>query len=206
MEIFNDRDSASASAAQLIVACLNAQLQQQDRASLMVSGGSTPSACFKALSETDIPWSRIDITTTDERDVPTAHPDSNEKMVHEKLMVSNAACANFVKLGTDRTRGLRPFACTLVGIGEDGHIASLFPDSPQLEDGLHSTAAVIKITTPSSPYDRTSATLNTLCASNLIIMLAFGDTKRKLLDAPEDHPVAHLYSQQITPVRTLWAP
>ena len=206
MDVFSDRSSASTGAAQLIIACINAQLQQQDRASLMVSGGSTPGACFNALSETDIPWSRIDITTTDERDVSPAHPDSNEKMIHEKLMVSNAACANFVKLDSDKIRELCPFACTLVGMGEDGHIASLFPDSPQLEDGLHSSATVIKITTPSSPYDRTSATLNTLCASNLIIMLAFGDTKRKLLDAPEDHPVAHLYSQQITPVRTFWAP
>ena len=127
-------------------------------------------------------------------------------MVGEKLMISKAASAKFVRLEGDKIRDLHPFACTLVGMGEDGHFASLFPDSPQLEDGLHSTAEVIKVSTPSSPYGRFSATLNTLCASKLIIVLAFGDKKRKLLDTPEGYPIAHLLAQRKTPVRTIWAP
>jgi 6-phosphogluconolactonase len=206
VQIFTDRKSASQAAADLITKSLTERLQHQKRASLMVSGGSTPAACFQTLSETDLPWSLIDITMTDERDVPSTHPDSNEKMVREKLMVANAASANFVKLEEDLSRSLTPFACTLVGMGEDGHFASLFPDSAQLEIGLHSTATVIKVTTPSSPHERSSATLNTLCASDLIIVLAFGAKKRVLLDAPEGYPIAHLLSQKGAPLTVLWAP
>ena len=172
----------------------------------MVSGGSTPTACFELLSESDLPWSRIDVTVTDERNVSPVHADSNENMVRQKLMFANAGSANFVKLESSTVLNLFPFACTLVGMGEDGHFASLFPDSPQLEDGLCTAAPVVKVTTPSSPYDRTSASLSTLCASNLIILLAFGDAKRKLLDAPEGFPISHLLSQHNTAVRIIWAP
>ncbi|MFT5101793.1 MAG: 6-phosphogluconolactonase [Candidatus Azotimanducaceae bacterium] len=206
MDVFTNRLLASNSAAHLIFESISAQLQKQERASVMVSGGSTPAVCFEALSKTDLPWSQIDITTTDEREVPPTHPDSNEKMVREKLMISMAASANFIRLEGDMIRALHPFSCTLVGMGEDGHFASLFPDSPQLEEGLHSTAEVIKVSTPSSPYERFSATLNTLCASELIIVLAFGDKKRKLLETPEGYPIAHLLKQQNVPVRIFWAP
>jgi 6-phosphogluconolactonase len=206
MKVFTSRQCASSATTDLIIEQLSAQLQQQARASLMVSGGSTPAACFELLSESDLPWSRIDVTVTDERNVSPVHADSNENMVREKLMSANAGCANFVKLESSTVLSLFPFACTLVGMGEDGHFASLFPDSPQLEAGLCSAAPVVKVTTPSSPYDRTSASLGTLCASNLIILLAFGDAKRKLLDAPEGFPISHLLSQDKATVRTIWAP
>ena len=140
MHIFKDRASASAEAAKLIAERLSSQLDRQERASLMVSGGNTPATCLQMLSEANLPWSRVDITLTDEREVPSNHPDSNEKMVREKLLIANAGAGNFVRLQGDNTRRLHPFACTLIGMGNDGHFASLFPDAPQLTKGLQSQA------------------------------------------------------------------
>lgn len=206
MQVFRDRASASAVAAKLITERLASRLDRQERASLMVSGGSTPATCLQILSKVNLPWSRVDITLTDEREVPSNHPDSNEKMVREKLLIANAGAGNFVRLEGENTRRLHPFACTLVGMGDDGHFASLFPDAPQLTKGLHSQAETIRVTTPSSPYERVSATLATIRESDLIILLIFGDTKRQIAEAPTGYPIDHLLSGEVSKVTTIWAP
>jgi 6-phosphogluconolactonase len=206
VDIFKDKKSASLATAKIIKDALVTKLNTHKRASLMVSGGRTPLKCFNALSKADVPWSRVDITLTDERGVPQDHSDSNEKMLREHLLVQNANRANFVSLSTNNIKILQPFACMLVGMGEDGHFASLFPGSPELEEGLTSKAEIINITTPSSPYNRTSATFNTICDCDLIILLIFGKTKRSIVEAPAGYPISHLLSQEQTPVRIIWAP
>jgi 6-phosphogluconolactonase len=206
MDIFKDIQSASLATARMISDALGIKLSTHERASLMVSGGSTPLMCFKALSKSEVIWSRVDITLTDERDVPRDHPASNEKMIREHLLVANASRANFVALNTGNIQTLHPFACTLVGMGEDGHFASLFPDSPELEEGLNSESETVKVTTPSSDYNRTSATLNTISDSDLIILLIFGNVKKNIVEAPAGYPINHVLSQEQTPVRIIWAP
>jgi hypothetical protein len=114
--------------------------------------------------------------------------------------------ANFVALNTGNIQTLHPFACTVLGMGEDGHFASLFPDSPELEEGLSSETETVKVTTPSSAYNRTSATLNTICDSDLIILLIFGNVKKNIVEAPAGYPINHVLSQEQTPVRIIWAP
>ncbi len=172
----------------------------------MVSGGSTPLLCFEALSSTPISWSNIDVFLTDERDVPTDHPASNERMLREKLMVNFANKCAFVPLSTRDTQPHNRLACVLVGMGEDGHFASLFPDSPQLAEGLSSSACAIHVSTPSSEYPRISATLSTLTNSDLIVLLIFGEKKRRIVESPDGYPVAELLRQTRTNVEIIWAP
>jgi 6-phosphogluconolactonase len=116
-------------------------------------------------------------------------------MVCENMIVANAENANFVRLQEGAIDDLQPFACTLVGMGEDGHFASLFPDSPQLEEALVSTSELIEVTTPSSPHSRTSMTLNTLARSRKIILLVFGEAKRQILEHPDAFTVNHLLNR-----------
>lgn len=204
MQVFSDRNAASEHAALLLSAQLTDHLAHCERASMVASGGSTPQACLEMLSRADLPWHRIDITVTDERHVPDTHEDSNQKMVMQKLLKFNASCASFCALNNDTTDRLQPFACTLVGMGDDGHFASLFPDSPQLTEGLESTHGTIDVSTPSSPYTRTSMTLTTLVKSQRVILLAFGDNKRRIIEAPTGYVLDHLMKRASAHV--IWAP
>lgn len=204
MEIFDNREAASEHAAKLMSECLIAQLENHERAGLVVSGGNTPLSCLQILSESDLPWHRVDVTLTDEREVPPDHCDSNEKMVRENLLVGRAKSARFLRLEMQTVVALQPFTCTLVGMGEDGHFASLFPDSPQLAEGLQSKSEILRVSTPSSPYARISMTLSSIINSRVIILLVFGDAKRRILERTEDYPVHHLLGN--ASVATIWSP
>ena len=142
MEVFENRQAASAHASSLISSTLSTWLDDHNRASLVVSGGGTPLSCLRMLSTNSLPWRRIDVTLTDERDIPPEHPDSNQKMVRENLLVANAAEGRFVRLEKGEIEPIQPFACNLVGMGDDGHFASIFPDSPQLAEAVSSAYSV----------------------------------------------------------------
>jgi 6-phosphogluconolactonase len=163
---------------------------------------------------------------SDERWVPATHADSNEKMVRETLFAGRAAAATLLPLYAEQqlleercdelTTALPaiglPFACALLGMGDDGHIASLFPDAENLELGLQLDGSLfaIPVTTAASPYPRISLTLAALTRSNEIVLLIFGDTKREIYEVAQagstGYPVTALLSQQQTPVHVFWAP
>lgn len=203
LRVADTRQAASQLTAELISSNLVRQLESRDRASLVLSGGSTPVSCLKTLSTVKIPWWRVDVTLTDERDVPADDPASNERMLRETLMVADASECQFIPLVEGAIRPLQPFSSVLVGMGEDGHFASLFPDSPQLEEGLNSTDEILRVSTPSSPYARVSMTLNTITDTDLVILLIFGDSKRQIVENPSGLPVNELLlKKQVT---IIWA-
>ena len=118
-------------------------------ASLALSGGRTPRHILPVLAQREVPWQHVHVTLTDERWVAPDHPDSNEKLVRDTLLVGDASAARFVAMKSagaspgqavsgcaERLAGVpRPFDAVLLGMGEDGHIASLFPESPALAAG-----------------------------------------------------------------------
>jgi 6-phosphogluconolactonase len=227
IEIFPDAQSLAAAAAAAIVDRLSYRLRLKGSASLVVTGGRSPGAVYDALSDAGLDWSKVSITLSDERFVDTDSSDSNERLVRDRLLRGRAARAQFLGLrGTAQTPrdaaaeaseallAWPPFEVVLLGMGEDGHIASLFPGSPALAAGLD-RAAPACIAVPqgeggSPPVQpRLSLTLPRLASCRLVIILASGAEKRRVLERAHDKadgallPVRALLQSAPT-TRILW--
>lgn len=223
---FDTREAASFAAAERIAERLSGRLDDAREASLVVSGGSTPAQCFAALSKMALSWENVHVLLSDERWVPPDHPSSNERLVREQLLKNLAAEARFLgcfrsdmnisercsTLNKDILSLPFPFACTLLGMGDDGHFASLFPDAHNLAEGLETDSGLLclPIATAASEHPRISLTLAALSRSDEVILLLFGDRKREVLAAAmkpgSELPVARLIKQKCTPVSVYWAP
>lgn len=222
--IFETRLEASEAAAERIAALLANRLDNQNKAAIVVSGGTTPGQCLSALSRTPLDWSRVQVVLSDERWVPADHKDSNEKLVRETLLVEEASEADLLSVFAgdmspdERCDALQdplpelPFACSLIGMGADGHFASLFPDAQQLDQGLdvESGRLYIPVTTAASPHPRISMTLAGISRSDEIVLLFFGEEKlavyRQALESTNGFPVSRLLRQKRAPVCVFWAP
>ncbi|GGY09075.1 6-phosphogluconolactonase [Paludibacterium paludis] len=169
------------------------QLDARGEAVLAVSGGRSPLPFFERLSQADLDWSRVTVTLVDERVVAQDHPDSNARLVREALLVNRAAAARFHPMVRDgesaeeaasaRLAEFRQPQLVVLGMGEDGHTASLFPDAPELTLGLSPDApAVIAVTPGSAPHRRVSLTLPALCAASRLYLSIQGEAKRAVLD------------------------
>jgi len=222
---FASRDAASIAAADHIAAALREQLRSSSSASLVVTGGRSPARCYARLASSVLDWSQVQILLSDERWVAPDSRDSNEKLVRETLLVSAAASATLLPVyapeqtPADRCQALNqqipglalPFACTLLGMGEDGHIASLFPNTPLLDadEGVDTTQWYVPVATAASEYVRISLTLGALRRSVQIVLLFFGAGKRKVFEHAKQsslqYPVSRLLSQQRAPVHVFWA-
>lgn len=159
VRIVDDAAALSAAAAAEIAVALAAAVAARGQATLVLSGGSTPRGVYAALASggglpAPVPWPRVHVFWGDERHVPPAHPDSNFRMAHEALLAHVAippehvhriaaeladpaqAATRYAQeiraVVTDATGGVPRFDVVLLGLGVDGHVASLFPGSPAL--------------------------------------------------------------------------
>ncbi|NND89840.1 MAG: 6-phosphogluconolactonase [Granulosicoccus sp.] len=187
-------------------------------ASLVVSGGSTPAPVLKYLSGIDLDWSRISVTLADERWVPPGHPDSNESLVRNTLLTNNAAAARFVSLyreglsedqalrqvSTDLAAMQQPFSVVMLGMGGDGHTASLFPDAPADELGaamaLDNPAMVAFMHPPSVTQARITLTRSCLLNARHRFLHITGDNKRSVLVDALEASGGHTYLAGQAPV------
>jgi len=209
LQRYGTRDAASAAAAALVTGALSARLSRQAEAALVVSGGRTPAVSLSRLAATPLDWNRVAVTLTDERCVPVDDDASNERMVRRRLLRDKAAGARFARLDGDGLASLpRPFACSLIGMGEDGHFASLFPDMDGLDAALDldGPATCVPARTAASPHGRVTMTLALLAQSDLLLLLAFGEAKLAVLEEPDGLPVAALLAQGRAPLQVIWAP
>ena len=147
---FKTREEASVAAAEAIAERLAARLDAQSGASVVVSGGTTPDRCFDVLSGKPLDWKRTQVVLSDERWVPPDDDASNERLVRDALLKGEALPAKLLSVFSMTTSiqarcdeidqqirvGPFPFACVLLGMGEDGHFASLCPDAANLDEGL----------------------------------------------------------------------
>jgi len=161
-------------------------------ATLVVSGGRSPVAFFQCLARQTLDWSRVVISLADERWVPTEHVDSNAGLLQRYLLVGEVAKARFISLyqatssqeeaaqAADHALAELPTIDVLVlGMGDDGHTASLFPDSPNLREALSAETAhrVLPMTAPSVPHQRLSMTLPVLAAARFKVLSVQGSAK-----------------------------
>ena len=170
------------------------------------------------------------MTLSDERWVAADDPASNEGMVRQSLLQSRASAARLVPFKTgDATpkaaesavnRAIetmaRPFEAAVLGMGEDGHVASLFPHAPELVQALDDTspAFVCAVDRPDAAgaAERLSMTRRALLDCRWIVVLIRGEAKREVLrralagDDPVDMPIRIILRQHLTPVEVWWAP
>ena len=159
---FRNDDQWSWAAAVAIAAALRRDLMAQPRARLLLSGGTTPAPVFRALSQAPLEWERVDVALVDERWLRPDDPDSNAHLVREHLLRGHAAGARFEPLTrpgrsieeavADANLHARQGAGTVVlGMGDDGHTASLFPRMRGLDDALDSRNAYVAVDATGCP-------------------------------------------------------
>lgn len=182
-----DASELPAAGARAVAELLRAAIAERGAASLALAGGTTPRAMHEVLATLpDIDWSRVSVYFGDERCVPPDHGDSNYNMARESLLtrVPIAAANVHRMLGelSDRDAAARTYAARLpaaldvvvLGIGEDGHTASLFPGSPALDEREQ---LVLPVIGPKPPPERLTLTPPALERARSLVMLAAGSGK-----------------------------
>lgn len=206
---------------------LKSAIADRGHASLVVSGGSTPLPFLLSLSGFDLSWRQVTVTLADERWVDSEHMDSNERFVRENFLVGPVAEAKFVSLKADadtpqegwaeveqRVAAIpRPFDVVVLGMGGDGHTASLFPDTEGLQQALQTDCG--KLTWPMNPPSvvqaRMSMTLDALLNCEMLALHIVGNEKkvmfeRSLSAAPATYPIAAVIQTAPEKLTVYWSP
>ena len=230
---FQDGGGLAVDLARYIASFLQGAMAKRGSASLVVSGGSTPVPFFQALSLENITWQKVIVTLADERWVDPSDNDSNERLVRRHLLQNRAALAKFFGLKTEDASAYegerncekkilsipRPFDVLVLGMGNDGHTASLFPgaaDLPRATD-MDSGRLCMAIRPLSASHDRMTITLPALIDSRKIILLITGREKLKIFekalaaeplseDVLNEMPVRYVLARAKSPVTVYWAP
>ena len=203
----SSKDEAVGVARDIITAELDLAVEKRAKASFMVSGGSSPRPLYAALSKVDLPWDAIFVGLVDERWVKEGAPGSNATFIRENLLQNKAASAHLMPMVTDHETALKgasvissfyaeltpPFDVTVMGMGTDGHTASWFPDSPDLEAALDINAAAIAMAAMAKGCpgagdfpERITLTRPAVISSRNIILFIPGEAKRDVFTAALD--------------------
>lgn len=188
--VYPDPARLAAATAERISECATLAVAERDAFRIVLAGGSTPRDIYVALAEHDAHWAKWQVYFTDERCLPTGHPDRNDVMAHSTLLDRAPIPARQVhaipaELGPERGAGayretledVGHFDLTLLGLGEDGHTASLFPGHPLgVEPGAPDVLAVTDA--PKPPPDRVSLSAARLSRASEIVVIVAGAGKR----------------------------
>ena len=175
---------------------LRQAIASRGQATLVVSGGRSPVPFFEALAQQALPWAQVLVSLADERWVPVNHAGSNEALVRRHLLRGPAAEARFLslyqvagnleqaaELADAAIAELAPIDVLVLGMGDDGHTASLFPHSPNLHQALQPDCArrVLPMLAPSEPTQRLTLTLPMLTSARLPLLAIQGQAKLNVL-------------------------
>jgi 6-phosphogluconolactonase len=211
-----------------VTAALRRDLQQHPRARLLVSGGKTPAPVFRALSQAPLEWDRIDIALVDERWLRPDDPDSNAHLVRKCLLQGHAAAARFETLtrpgrsieaavADANLHARHPPGVVLLGMGNDGHVASLFPGMHELDRALDSRNAYVAVDASGCPGAapwplRISLTPAGLAPAHTRLLLLRGEDKRALFERalegsdPHELPVRVAFTTPGAVLQVYWCP
>ena len=214
---------------QALVAFVSEQLQtaidQRDKASLVVSGGSTPTDFFQQLSQQPLNWSKVIITLADERCVPATDDRSNAKMVQDLLLQNQARAARFIPMFvTDesiedcrqrlqRVFANNPFDVVILGMGGDGHTASIFPEAAERDQALDLANDSLVLTTDPVTVtpDRITFTRKALLNSRQLLLHFTGDSKWQIFEQAQakpqgQFPISYFIHQDNLPLQVFFSP
>lgn len=202
-------------------------IRKRRKASMALAGGTTPGPLYDALSNAPINWEKVSLTVTDERWVNPQDPASNEFLVRDVLMRRRAAGANFIPLKTNHAKAsggaataekriapIMPFDICLIGMGPDGHIASLIPGADGYAaavdpNGTRKLAGIHAPGAAGSP-ERMTLTIPGILSSRRIVILFMGQDKLNVYNEAKAgegaSPIRELLAQRKVPVHAVWAP
>lgn len=205
---------------------LTKAIEKRGKASLIVSGGNTPKPLFKKLSSMDINWKNITVALCDERWVDNNSKNSNENLVKTYLLQNFAKQANFIGMYQAMPikkaqescsklyeKSMDSFDVIILGMGSDGHTASLFPKNKKLDESfdMQNKQLMVHMTPQDAPYDRMSLNLKAILSSEHIILHIEGVEKQKVYEKAvlEDDkylmPICAVLNQDIKPVEVYYA-
>ena len=184
-------------------ASLKKSIDSSQEASFIIPGGTTPGPAFELLSKKELDWSKVSIAQSDERWLDAEHDQSNEKLTKRTLLINHASQANYIAMknssataldgkmlcNQDYRSLLAPFSITMLGMGLDGHFASLFPSSKTIEEALDLSNKDLCIEIDATGCsvageytERMSLTLSAILNSEQIILLITGKAKLQLIE------------------------
>lgn len=204
VHVHRHRDAATLAdtLAPIIADDLRRAIAKRGRASLLLPGGSSPLALFAALSRQPLDWAAVTVVPGDERCVPINHADSNAGQLRQRLLRDQAASALLLPLW-DATaadpvsaaeqalaRLVRPFDVVVLGMGEDGHFASLFPGAAGTAEALDpkQPAPLVMIQPPVALHRRISLTVSALTDTRHLVLIASGAAKLAVLERAATGP------------------
>lgn len=227
---FDSREAMLAALCRVFIEDIEQALRHGSQASLLLSGGSTPVPLYRQLSQAPLDWARVDIALVDERWVEVDDAASNERLLRESMLINNAAEARFTGMKNDaaspfdgvgecnlRYAGLPlPHTICLLGMGPDGHTASLFPQARGLSEALLSRQHCAPIQANRSAVtgdliERMTLTPWSIRQSDRLLLLITGEDKWQVLqkarheDASAPLPIG-IIVQQAPALEVYWAP
>jgi 6-phosphogluconolactonase len=212
--IFEAREALAETLARDVADELARAIEAKGRATLAVSGGTTPKLFFGKLSVIDIPWSRVSVTLVDERQVPESSERSNARLVRQHLLQNKAAAARFVPLvDNPDAENIPAFDVAVLGMGNDGHTASFFPGGDTLAEAIDAETRkrLIAITAPGAGEPRLTFTLPVLAQAGRLALHIEGAEKKQVLkqalaEGPQEDMPVRAVLRGPAPVTLYWCP
>ncbi|BEG57708.1 6-phosphogluconolactonase [Helicobacter sp. NHP21005] len=193
LDSFNSPKESAHALAIEIATQLRRILSVKERTGLALSGGKSPILFLQELSQIPLEWGKCRISLVDERVSPLTDPENNALLVHTHFLQNKAQVAPFTPLVLDAGVGTEELLkhakasytqpdLAVLGMGEDGHTASLFACAPEYENALSSQEPIVATTPTSAPFKRLSMSLNALESCQMLFLLISGDQKRAVFE------------------------
>jgi 6-phosphogluconolactonase len=224
---FQDRKRLFAGLVSDFSSNLESIIAKRRKASLALAGGTTPGPLYEALSNLPLKWEKVSCTLTDERWVSPEDPASNEWLIRDLLLKRRASAAAFVGFKTNHAKAsggaataekriapIMPFDIVLLGMGPDGHIASLIPGAEGFDaavdpEGTRKLAGIHAPGAAGAP-ERMTLTVPGILSSRRVVILFMGQDKLNVYNEAKEgkgsSPIRSLLAQTKVPVHAFWAP
>ncbi|VWC74993.1 6-phosphogluconolactonase [Burkholderia lata] len=217
---FDTQEAQSEALARAVGDALRAALAGPARPTLAVSGGTSPRPFLHTLSHAALDWAGVDVTLVDDRWVPEDDAASNAHLVRDTLLQHAAAPARFLPLVDTRAAldahvaalnanaDYRVPSVAVLGMGEDGHTASIFADAPEWDHAITTPERFVAVHPGAAPHARVSFSLDALKRVDRLFLLIAGNAKRAVLDAAaaslQKNAISQLANDKGTQLDVYW--